>query len=103
MLDWEGSYKTTDVTPRSDASYNRLGIHGHLGWHWSMYNSVAFFQQQINEPWLLSVKDSQSIAIKQKEFYHLSAIQMNNRWQLKFDIIICIHPSIILNFKTILV
>jgi hypothetical protein len=82
-IDWESSYKTTDLTTRFDAMYNRIGLSVHLGWKWSMYNAVAFFQQKLDEPGLLAVKNNRSISIDQTEFYHLSTIQIDRRWQIK--------------------
>ncbi len=81
--DWEGSYKTTDLTTRFDAMYHRIGLRANVGWRWSMYNMIGFFQQKLDEPGLKMVVNNRSIQINQTDFYHLSTINLLEKLQLK--------------------
>jgi hypothetical protein len=65
----EFSYKMPDDTTRKYAQYARLGFGIQLGYKFELQQSVALFNQVINEPRLLSVINNRHINISQKEYY----------------------------------
>ena len=79
----ESSYKFTSVSSRGNAFYNAIKVNSRLGWRISMSHNFIGFNQQINEPKLIYVKDSNAIKINQKEYHNLTSINLNNRFQIK--------------------
>jgi tetratricopeptide (TPR) repeat protein len=79
----ESSYKTTDVTTRKDAIFNRIFINYRLNWRINMQQSVIFYQQKIAEPKLTSVENNSNININQKEYHNALSLALNKRLELK--------------------
>ena len=79
----ENSFKTTDVTTRNDAFYNRLSLNCRLGWRVNMQQSVAHYKQNISEPKLTLVENNNSININQVEYYNLISISLNKNIEVK--------------------
>ena len=69
QLDAEFSQKKPDATYRGDASYTRFGLTTLLGYKITLHQSVAFFNQMINEPALTSVINNNAINNNQKDYY----------------------------------
>lgn len=79
----EHSFKTTDVTTRNDAFYNRLSLNCRLGWQVNMQQSVAYYKQTISEPKLTLVENNNSININQVDYYNAINISLNKNLELK--------------------
>ena len=79
----ETSYKITDINIRENALYSRLHAEARLGWKVNMSQSIALYNQNINEPNLIYVNKNNLINIRQKEYYNKLTFNLNNRWQLK--------------------
>jgi hypothetical protein len=69
QLDVEFSQKKADATYRGDASYTRFGLTTLLGYKITLHQSVAFFNQMINEPTLTNVINNNAINSNQKDYY----------------------------------
>jgi tetratricopeptide (TPR) repeat protein len=78
----EYSYKKTDITTRGNAGYTRFLLGARLG-NVQMDQSVALYNQTINEPLLTAVNNNSKIAINQPEYYNRVHINLNRHWQLK--------------------
>lgn len=79
----ETSYKYTDATVRGNSVYTRLDIGLNLGWNINMVQSGGIYNQTISETQFQAVKDSNKIAINQREYYNRTTISLNNKWQVK--------------------
>lgn len=78
----EYSYKKTDINTRGNAGYTRFLLGARLG-NVQMDQSVALYNQTINEPLLTAVNNNNKIAINQPEYYNRVHINLNRHWQLK--------------------
>ena len=79
----EVSHKTTDYEPRKDGLYAAVNVGLQLGWNVNMFQSVASFNQTIDERKFIYVTDSNNIAINQKQYYNRTTINLNSKWQVK--------------------
>lgn len=81
-LHLEYSYKQPSIIARGDATYERFGADIQLGYRLTLEQSVAFFNQHIDEPKLTSVTNNQDISIAQKEYYAKFLFSLNGRTSL---------------------
>ena len=65
----EFSYKMPTDTTRKYGSYLRAGVNLQLGYRLELQQSVASYNQDINEPRLLLVRNNRNINLRQKEYY----------------------------------
>ena len=79
----ESSFKTTDVTTRNDAIFNRISINSRLSWRINMNQSLIFYHQNIVEPKLTSVENNRNININQKEYHNALSLALNKKLELK--------------------
>ena len=79
----ENSYKTTDVTTRNDAFYNRFTLDCRLGWRVNIQQSLALYNQNISEPKLTLVENNNSIDINQVEYYNAIKFSLNKNIEVK--------------------
>lgn len=78
----DNSYKITDVTTRENSIYNRISLQARLGWKFNIEQSVALYNQTINEPHLYYVQNNLSIKIPQKEYYAKASYNLNKHLQI---------------------
>ena len=79
----ESSIKTTDVTTRNNAFYNKLSFNTRLGWNLNLQQSVVSYNQQIAEPKLKNVDNNTAININQVEYYAMIALSIKNNIEIK--------------------
>jgi hypothetical protein len=82
QLDAEFSQKTTDATYRGDANYTRFGLTTMLGYKITLHQSLAFFNQMINEPALTNVNNNNAIDINQIDYYAKADIAVSGNLTL---------------------
>lgn len=70
-IETEFSYKSTSFIRRKDAKYLRVGLNTLLGYKLELQQSLAMYNQVIDEPGMapLGVTNFQNINIQQKEYY----------------------------------
>jgi hypothetical protein len=68
-IETEFSYKMPTDTFRKNGQYARVGVNLHLGYKLELQQSVAMYNQTINEPALLSIANNRHINVDQKEYY----------------------------------
>ena len=68
-LQMEYSYKIPTSTFRKNAQYARLGLNIQPGYRLELQQSVAIYNQRINESAFTGVLNNQDINIQQKEYY----------------------------------
>ncbi|MFT3912400.1 MAG: hypothetical protein QM737_23435 [Ferruginibacter sp.] len=79
----EASYKYTDYTQRDHSFYTRFDISNRWGWNIHMDQAFAIYNQTINEPLLVYVKDNNNINVNQKEYYNKLSINLGRHLQFK--------------------
>jgi len=79
----ELSYKQTSVTSRKNPFYARVGLGNRFSHGFHMQQSVATYQQKINEPLLTAVTHNNNINIRQVEYYNRLMLNLDRHWQLK--------------------
>jgi hypothetical protein len=79
----EFSFKRTSTLFRSNPFYARIGLANRFNPSLHMQQSVATYQQQINEPLLTSVADKEKININQFEYYNRFLLNLDRHWQIK--------------------
>lgn len=69
-IDGEFSYKMPTDTFRKNAQYYRVGFNVQLGYRLELQQSVAFYNQIINEPGLPAIiNNRQRVDIREKQYY----------------------------------
>jgi hypothetical protein len=68
-VETEFSYKMPTDTTRKNGSYLRAGLNLQLGYRLELQQSVASYNQDLNEPRLLLVVNNRKIRLRQKEYY----------------------------------
>lgn len=80
---FELSSKQTSAVSRKNPLYARLGLGNRFSHRFHMQQSIATYQQKINEPLLTAVTNNGNINISQVEYYNRIMINLNRHWQLK--------------------
>lgn len=80
----EVSYKSPTNIRRQDAQFYRLGLGLNLGYNINLQQSIASFNQTIDEPamGLLGVSNPRNITINQLEYYAKASITVSSKLQL---------------------
>lgn len=79
----EVSYKQTDALTRDNPIYTRLHLGNRLSNNVYLTQSVATYNQTLNEQLLVGVTNKNNISINQFEYYNKLTINLNTKWQLK--------------------
>ena len=79
----EVSFKKADSASRGKPLYARVGIGNRFSNSFHMQQSLATYQQTLNEPLFTAVSNSDKINISQFEYYNRMMINLDRRWQLK--------------------
>lgn len=80
---FEGSYKATDFVRRSNSIYGRFDLGGRLGYNVHMEQSLAIYNNTLNEPLYAAVNNNTNIQVNQVEYYNKTSITLSKRWVLK--------------------
>lgn len=83
-VETEVSYKSPTNIRRQDAQFYRLGLGLNLGYNINLQQSIASFNQTIDEPamGLLGVSNPRNITINQFEYYAKASITVSSKLQL---------------------
>lgn len=81
-IDAEYSRKNFDSAYRGNANYSRVGANLFLGHKLSVYQSIAFYNQLIQEPQLTSVTNNTAIDIRQREYYAKAEMALSGKLAL---------------------
>lgn len=83
-VETEVSYKSPTNIRRQDAQFYRLGLGLNLGYNINLQQSIASFNQTIDEPamGLLGVSNPRNITINQLEYYAKASITVSSKLQL---------------------
>lgn len=79
----EVSFKNTDRASRGKPLYARLALGNRFSHSFHMQQSLATYQQTLNEPLFTAVSNSNKIKISQVEYYNRVMINLNRRMQFK--------------------
>jgi hypothetical protein len=79
----ELSFKQTTAERRENPFYGRIGLGNRFSYALHMQQSVATYQQRINEPLLTAVSHNEKINIRQLEYYNRLLLNIDRHWQLK--------------------
>lgn len=79
----ELSFKQTTSERRENPFYGRIGLGNRFSYGLHMQQSVATYQQRINEPLLTAVSHNEKINIRQVEYYNRLLLNIDRHWQLK--------------------
>lgn len=82
-VETEFSIKRTSTRLRKNPFYARIGLANRFSHGFHMQQSVATYQQQINEPSLTAVSHNEKININQFEYYNRILLNLDRRWQFK--------------------
>lgn len=82
-IETELSVKRTSTRLRKNPFYARIGLTNRFNHSFHMQQSVATYQQQINEPLLTSVSHNEKINISQFEYYNRILLNLDRHWQVK--------------------
>ncbi|MBK6937313.1 MAG: tetratricopeptide repeat protein [Chitinophagaceae bacterium] len=79
----ELSFKQPDSASRGKPIYARIGLGNRFSHSFHMQQSLATFQQTLNEPLFTAVSNNNKINIGQVEYYNRMTININRRLQFK--------------------